>query len=61
MRFVTAVAEKDKEERVLVERVSRELWKRIWSTDQDITEPASFTEVSYPRLAFKSQHERKLG
>lgn len=47
MRFVTAVAEKDKEEHVLVEKVSRELWKRIWSTDQDITEPASFTEVSY--------------
>ncbi|XP_051722024.1 glutathione S-transferase kappa 1 [Ctenopharyngodon idella] len=45
MRFVTAVAEKDKEEHVLVERVSRELWKRIWSTDQDITQPASFTEA----------------
>ncbi|XP_067250603.1 glutathione S-transferase kappa 1 [Chanodichthys erythropterus] len=45
MRFVTAVAEKDKEEHVLVEKVSRELWKRIWSTDQDITEPASFTEA----------------
>ncbi|XP_056114450.1 glutathione S-transferase kappa 1-like [Rhinichthys klamathensis goyatoka] len=45
MRFVTAVAEKDKEGDVLVERVSRELWKRIWSTDQDITQPASFIEV----------------
>ncbi|XP_048008086.1 glutathione S-transferase kappa 1-like [Megalobrama amblycephala] len=45
MRFVTAVAEKDKEEHVLVEKVSRELWKRIWSTDQDITEPASFIEA----------------
>ncbi len=47
MRFVTAVADKEKEGDVLVERVSRELWKRIWSTDQDITLPASLTEVSY--------------
>lgn len=45
MRFVTAVAEKEGD--VEVERVSRELWKRIWSTDQDITQPASLTEVSY--------------
>lgn len=45
MRFVTAVAEKEKERGVLVERVSRELWKRIWSTDQDVTEPASLTEA----------------
>ncbi|XP_067304519.1 glutathione S-transferase kappa 1 isoform X2 [Pseudorasbora parva] len=45
MRFVTAVAEKDKEGDVLLERVSRELWKRMWSTDQDITLPASLTEA----------------
>uniref|UniRef100_A0A8C2DGT5 Glutathione S-transferase kappa n=1 Tax=Cyprinus carpio TaxID=7962 RepID=A0A8C2DGT5_CYPCA len=45
MRFVTAVAEKEKEGDVLVERVSRELWKRIWSTDQDVTQPASLTEA----------------
>uniref|UniRef100_A0A8C2E3G3 Glutathione S-transferase kappa n=1 Tax=Cyprinus carpio TaxID=7962 RepID=A0A8C2E3G3_CYPCA len=45
MRFVTAVAEKEKEGDMLVERVSRELWKRIWSTDQDITQPASLTEA----------------
>ncbi len=51
MRFVTAVAEKEKGD-ILVERVSRELWKRIWSTDKDITQPASLTEVFlYPRLA----------
>uniref|UniRef100_A0A671MKH8 Glutathione S-transferase kappa 1-like n=1 Tax=Sinocyclocheilus anshuiensis TaxID=1608454 RepID=A0A671MKH8_9TELE len=45
MRFVTAVAEKEKEGGVLVERVSRELWKRKWRTHQDITQPASLTEA----------------
>nr|ABD67508.1 glutathione S-transferase kappa [Cyprinus carpio] len=45
MRFVTAVAKKEQEGGVLVERVSRELWKRIWSTDQDVTQPASLTEA----------------
>uniref|UniRef100_A0A671MIA3 DSBA-like thioredoxin domain-containing protein n=1 Tax=Sinocyclocheilus anshuiensis TaxID=1608454 RepID=A0A671MIA3_9TELE len=45
MRFVTAVAEKKKEGDVLVEGVSRELWKRIWRTDQDITQPVSLTEA----------------
>lgn len=47
MRFVTAVAEKHKDNDALVEKVSRELWKRIWSTDQDITQPASLMEVSF--------------
>ncbi|XP_068070042.2 glutathione S-transferase kappa 1 isoform X1 [Danio rerio] len=45
MRFVTAVAEKEKEGDVKLERVSRELWNRIWSNDQDITLPASFAEA----------------
>ncbi|XP_026139684.1 glutathione S-transferase kappa 1 [Carassius auratus] len=45
MRFVTAVTEKEKDGDVLVERVSRELWKRIWSTDQDVTQPASLIEA----------------
>uniref|UniRef100_A0A672R645 DSBA-like thioredoxin domain-containing protein n=1 Tax=Sinocyclocheilus grahami TaxID=75366 RepID=A0A672R645_SINGR len=45
MRFVTAVAEMGKQGDVLVERVSRELWKIIWRTDQDITQPASLTEA----------------
>uniref|UniRef100_A0A8C6SDC8 Glutathione S-transferase kappa 1 n=1 Tax=Neogobius melanostomus TaxID=47308 RepID=A0A8C6SDC8_9GOBI len=35
MRFVTAV-----------ECVSRELWRRIWSQDKDITKPESLTEVN---------------
>ncbi len=46
MRFVTAVAEREKEGDML-ERVSVELWKRMWRTHQDITQPASLTEVSY--------------
>ncbi|XP_043116174.1 glutathione S-transferase kappa 1-like [Puntigrus tetrazona] len=45
MRFVTAVAEKEKERGVLVERVSRELWRSIWCTHQDITHPALLTEA----------------
>ncbi|XP_036444656.1 glutathione S-transferase kappa 1 isoform X2 [Colossoma macropomum] len=45
MRFLTAVSEKEKVGDSLVEKVSRELWKRIWSTDQDITEPASLSEA----------------
>ncbi|KAK7147166.1 hypothetical protein R3I94_009876 [Phoxinus phoxinus] len=45
MRFVTAVAEQHKEGDGLVERVSRELWKRMWRTHQDITQPASFIEA----------------
>uniref|UniRef100_A0A671QQ72 DSBA-like thioredoxin domain-containing protein n=1 Tax=Sinocyclocheilus anshuiensis TaxID=1608454 RepID=A0A671QQ72_9TELE len=43
--FEKAVAEKKTEGDVLVEGVSRELWKRIWRTDQDITQPVSLTEA----------------
>ncbi|GAA6070096.1 glutathione S-transferase kappa 1 [Tachysurus ichikawai] len=45
MRFITAVAEKEKDGYHLVENVSREVWKRIWSTDQDICEPVSLSEA----------------
>nr|QCC20787.1 glutathione S-transferase kappa 1 [Clarias magur] len=45
MRFITAVAEKDKGSDHMVEKVSRELWNRIWSRDQDICEPESFSEA----------------
>uniref|UniRef100_A0A673H8L6 Glutathione S-transferase kappa n=1 Tax=Sinocyclocheilus rhinocerous TaxID=307959 RepID=A0A673H8L6_9TELE len=44
MRFVTAVAEREKE-RDALESVSIELWKRMWRTHQDITQPASLTEA----------------
>ncbi|XP_041843839.1 glutathione S-transferase kappa 1-like [Melanotaenia boesemani] len=46
MRFVTAVQEREKGGDEQVEKVSRELWKRIWSEDKDITEPASLSEAA---------------
>ncbi|XP_072250149.1 glutathione S-transferase kappa 1 [Leuresthes tenuis] len=46
MRFVTAVQEREKCGDKQVERVSRELWRRIWSEDKDITESASLTEAA---------------
>lgn len=45
MRFVTAVQEQEKGGDKLVEQLSRELWRRIWSEDKDITEAASLAEV----------------
>lgn len=45
MRFVAAVQEREKGGDKLVEQVSRELWRRIWSEDKDITEPTSLSEV----------------
>ncbi|KAK5892193.1 hypothetical protein CesoFtcFv8_012596 [Champsocephalus esox] len=45
MRFVTAIQEKGKGGDEQVERVSRELWRRIWYEDKDITEPASLSEA----------------
>nr|XP_025147514.1 glutathione S-transferase kappa 1 isoform X1 [Bubalus bubalis] len=38
MRFLTAVKMEHPE---LLEKVSRELWMRVWSRDEDITEPPS--------------------
>lgn len=46
MRFVTAVQEREKDGDKRVEQVSRELWKRIWSEDKDITESASLSEAA---------------
>uniref|UniRef100_A0A3Q3FHB6 Glutathione S-transferase kappa n=2 Tax=Labrus bergylta TaxID=56723 RepID=A0A3Q3FHB6_9LABR len=46
MRFVAAVQERQKGGDEQVERVSRELWRRIWSEDKDITEPASLSEAA---------------
>lgn len=45
MRFVTAVQEQEKGGDQQVVQLSRELWRRIWSQDKDITEPASLAEV----------------
>lgn len=46
MRFVAAVQEKEKGGDKLVEQLSRELWKRIWSEDKDITEARSLSEAA---------------
>ncbi|XP_040021775.1 glutathione S-transferase kappa 1 [Gasterosteus aculeatus] len=46
MRFVTAVQEREKLGDNQVERVSRELWRRIWKEDKDITEPSSLSEAA---------------
>ncbi|XP_068179600.1 glutathione S-transferase kappa 1 [Antennarius striatus] len=46
MRLVTAVQEREKTGDKLVEQVSRQLWRRIWSEDKDITEPASLAEAA---------------
>ncbi|XP_028984919.1 glutathione S-transferase kappa 1-like [Betta splendens] len=46
MRFITAVQESEKGGDKYVEQVSRELWRRIWSEDKDITEPASLCEAA---------------
>ncbi|XP_056385760.1 glutathione S-transferase kappa 1 [Hyla sarda] len=43
MRFVTAVQMSHPE---FVEKVSRELWVRIWSEDKDITEPESILQAA---------------
>ncbi|XP_035498721.1 glutathione S-transferase kappa 1 [Scophthalmus maximus] len=46
MRFVAAVQEREKDGDRQVEHVSRELWRRIWNEDKDITEPASLSEAA---------------
>ncbi|XP_037532167.1 glutathione S-transferase kappa 1 [Nematolebias whitei] len=46
MRFVTAVQQQQKGGDKQVEQVSRELWRRIWCEDKDITEPASLSEAA---------------
>ncbi|XP_027027429.1 glutathione S-transferase kappa 1 [Tachysurus fulvidraco] len=60
MRFITAVAEKEKDGYHLVENVSRELWKRIWSTDQDICEPVSLSEAALKAGLSSSEVEELL-
>ncbi|KAM9852187.1 glutathione S-transferase kappa 1-like [Aulostomus maculatus] len=46
MRFVTAVQERETGGDKKVEQVSRELWRRIWSEDKDITDPGSLSEAA---------------
>ncbi|KAM9651426.1 glutathione S-transferase kappa 1 isoform 4-T5 [Trichechus inunguis] len=59
MRFLTAVCLECPE---MLEKVSRELWMRIWSLNEDITEPQSIltellnTGTLGPKDSFHSQH-----
>uniref|UniRef100_A0AAY4AUT8 Glutathione S-transferase kappa n=2 Tax=Denticeps clupeoides TaxID=299321 RepID=A0AAY4AUT8_9TELE len=46
MRLLTAVSEKDLGQETRVEKLSRELWMRIWNRDEDITQPASLSEAA---------------
>uniref|UniRef100_A0AAY4B470 Glutathione S-transferase kappa n=1 Tax=Denticeps clupeoides TaxID=299321 RepID=A0AAY4B470_9TELE len=45
MRFLTAVAERELGGDCRLEQISRELWMRIWSRDQDISQLASLSEA----------------
>ncbi|MGH0115115.1 UNVERIFIED_CONTAM: hypothetical protein FKN15_070635 [Acipenser sinensis] len=58
MRFVTAVELHSPE---LTEQVSRELWRRIWSKDQDITTPESLQEAGEKAGLPADQLQRLLG
>ncbi|MGH0136194.1 UNVERIFIED_CONTAM: hypothetical protein FKN15_059857, partial [Acipenser sinensis] len=58
MRFVTAVELHSPE---LTEQVSRELWRRIWSKDQDITTPESLQEAGEKAGIPADQLQRLLG
>ncbi|XP_043823740.1 glutathione S-transferase kappa 1 isoform X2 [Dromiciops gliroides] len=52
MRFLTAVNMECPE---MLERVSRELWMRIWSRDEDITEPQSILAAAKKAGLFEDQ------
>ncbi|CAI5796742.1 glutathione S-transferase kappa 1 isoform X1 [Podarcis lilfordi] len=56
MRFVTAV---DMAEPQFLEPVSRELWMRLWSRDEDITQPESILAAA-ERAGLSSDQARKL-
>ncbi|XP_032374723.1 glutathione S-transferase kappa 1 [Etheostoma spectabile] len=60
MRFVAAVQEREKGGDEQVERVSRELWRRIWSEDKDITAPASLSEAAMKAGLSDSEIEEVL-
>nr|XP_033781387.1 glutathione S-transferase kappa 1 isoform X1 [Geotrypetes seraphini] len=56
MRFVTAI---DMAHPEFVESVSRELWKRIWSTDEDITQPESLLSAAQ-KAGLPSEEAQKM-
>ncbi|KAG8435607.1 hypothetical protein GDO86_013521 [Hymenochirus boettgeri] len=57
MRFVTAVEMSHPE---FLEKVSRELWMRIWSEDKDITEPDSILEAAKKAGMSEDQAKRLI-
>lgn len=60
MRFVTAIQERETGGDQQVEGVSRELWRRIWSQDQDITKPESLREAALKAGLSNSDIEEAL-
>nr|XP_020853665.1 glutathione S-transferase kappa 1 isoform X2 [Phascolarctos cinereus] len=57
MRFLTAVNLENPE---MLERVSRELWMRVWSRDEDITEPQSILAAAEKAGLSKEQAKSLL-
>ncbi|XP_022366092.1 glutathione S-transferase kappa 1 isoform X6 [Enhydra lutris kenyoni] len=56
MRFLTAVSMEHPE---MLEKVSRELWMRVWSRDEDITEPQSILAAA-EKAGMSSEQARGL-
>ncbi|KAH0628542.1 hypothetical protein JD844_009872 [Phrynosoma platyrhinos] len=56
MRFITAV---DLTQPQFVESVSRELWMRVWSRDEDITQPANILAAA-GKAGLPSDQAQKL-
>ncbi|XP_044919026.1 uncharacterized protein LOC101694516 isoform X3 [Mustela putorius furo] len=56
MRFLTAVSMEHPE---MLEKVSRELWMRVWSRDEDITEPQSILAAA-EKAGMPSEQARGL-
>ncbi|XP_057589852.1 glutathione S-transferase kappa 1 isoform X1 [Hippopotamus amphibius kiboko] len=58
MRFLTAVKLEHPE---MLEKVSRELWMRVWSRDEDITEPQSILAAAQKAGMSAGQAQELLG
>ncbi|XP_037691896.1 glutathione S-transferase kappa 1 [Choloepus didactylus] len=58
MRFLTAV---NLEHPEMLEKVSRELWMRVWSRDEDITEPQSIMSAAVKAGMSAEQAQELLG
>ncbi|XP_043823737.1 glutathione S-transferase kappa 1-like isoform X4 [Dromiciops gliroides] len=56
MRFLSSVEIKNPE---MLEKVSRELWMRIWSRDEDITEPQSI-QIAAEKAGFSEEQAKGL-